>query len=76
MKEITGLQPKIRRQILGKLVELEKNSHPQDSKALKGEEDAYRVDSGEYRISYHIDKKSRVITVFRVRHRKDVYRGL
>ena len=75
-KEITGLQPKIRRQILGKIVELEKNPHPQDSKALKGEEDAYRVDSGEYRILYHIDKKSRAITVFRVRHRKDVYRGI
>ena len=49
-KEIADLQPKIRRQILGKIVELEKNPHPQDSKALKGEEDAYRVDSGEYRI--------------------------
>ncbi len=55
-KEIAELQPKIRRQILGKIVELEKNPHPQDSKSLKGEEDAYRVDSGEYRILYHIKK--------------------
>lgn len=40
------------------------------------EEDAFRVDSGNYRVLYHINRQKKEVTVFRVRHRKDVYRGL
>ncbi len=75
-KEVAGLPPKIRRQILGRIIALEKKPWPHDSISLHGGEDAFRVDSGNYRILYHIDTKTREVTVFRVRHRKDVYRGL
>ncbi len=75
-KEIASIPQKVRRQLLGRILALEKDPRPRDSIALKGEEDAFRVDSGNYRILYHIDTKSREVTIFRVRHRKDVYRGL
>ncbi len=37
---------------------------------------AYRARVGDHRIVYEIDDASRVLTVTRVRHRRDVYRKL
>ena len=39
-----------------------------DSKKLKGSKTSYRVKSGDYRILYRIDKSSRTITIFHVKH--------
>jgi len=75
-KEIRRLAPKIRRQILEKLVGLETNPGPQDVRRLHGVERGYRVDSGEYRILYEIDDAERRVVVRVVKHRKDVYRNL
>jgi len=75
-KEIRRLAPKIRRQILEKLVGLETNPRPQDVRRLHGVERGYRVDSGEYRILYEIDDAERRVVVRVVKHRKDVYRNL
>jgi len=75
-KEIAGLTPKIRRQVVEKVLTLEVNPRPQDVKPLKGEQDAYRVDSGEYRILFHRDEQTKEVTIFRVNHRRDVYRNL
>jgi mRNA interferase RelE/StbE len=75
-KEIRRLAPKIRRQILEKLVGLETNPRPQDVRRLHGVERSYRVDSGEYRILYEIDDAERRAVVRVVKHRKDVYRNL
>jgi mRNA interferase RelE/StbE len=36
----------------------------------------YRIRVGEYRVLYDIDDADRVVTVLRVRHRRDAYRGL
>jgi mRNA interferase RelE/StbE len=46
--------------------------YPQ-SKALKGE-DKRRLRVGDYRVVYSVDEEQKTITIFRVRHRKDVYR--
>lgn len=75
-KEIRRLAPKIRRQILEKLVGLETNPRPQDVRRLHVVERGYRVDSGEYRILYEIDDAERRVVVRLVKHRKDVYRNL
>lgn len=75
-KEIRRFAPKIRRQILEKLVGLETNPRPQDVRRLHGVERGYRVDSGEYRILYEIDDAERRVVVRVVKHRKDVYRNL
>ncbi|MSQ14530.1 MAG: type II toxin-antitoxin system RelE/ParE family toxin [Dehalococcoidia bacterium] len=76
VREISRRHPRIRGQVNSKIFSLEDNPRPQDIKPLKGEEDAYRVESGEYRILFHLDEKAKVVTIFRVRHRKDAYRGL
>ena len=47
---------------------------PPNSRKLKGEEHAYRIRVGDYRIIYDVLQEVLVILVLRVGHRKDVYR--
>nr|WP_228041552.1 type II toxin-antitoxin system RelE/ParE family toxin [Planktothrix mougeotii] len=59
-----------------KLFSLQTNPFPQDYKKLKGFEESYRVDQGEYRILYIIDDDK--IKVFKIGKRNDdeVYQNL
>jgi mRNA interferase RelE/StbE len=76
VKEIGRLPPKIRSQIEGRLEALATHPRPHDAKRLVGRRRGYRLDAGEYRILYDIDDSGRVVAVWRVKHRKDVYRNL
>jgi mRNA interferase RelE/StbE len=37
--------------------------------------DGYRLRCGDYRILYVVDDKAKLVTVYRVKHRRDAYRG-
>lgn len=79
-KEMVALPPKISVQVqraIDRLVfTINSGQRPQDIKPLKGEDNAYRIDTGEYRVAFELDDKARLVIVYRVRHRKDVYRNL
>ncbi len=76
VRQVGRLQAKIRSQIDRRFEELKSNPRPHDSKRLVGRHKSYRIDSGEYRILYDVDDEIRLVAVWRVRHRKDVYRNL
>lgn len=62
---------------IGKKIDnLVKNPRPQGVEKLSGEENIYRVRSGDYRIIYQIEDKILHILVLKVGHRKEVYRKL
>ena len=44
------------------------------SEKLAGYANRYRIRQGQYRIIYHIDDERHEVTIFKVGHRKDVYR--
>lgn len=46
---------------------------PPGSKKLTAQ-DGYRIRRGKYRILYTIDDKSRTVKIYRVGHRREVYR--
>jgi mRNA interferase RelE/StbE len=75
-KFIFSLPPKHKRQIKDRILDLQNNPIPHDSKKLLGYEQYIRIDSGEYRIIYKYDKKKDLITVVLVGRRNDgeVYR--
>ena len=79
-KEILHLPAKIRRQVEATIDRLlssvNAGEHLQDVRPLQGEPDAYRIDSGEYRVLFYLDRDARLITVSRVRHRREAYRNL
>jgi mRNA interferase RelE/StbE len=72
------LQPKIAAQIAKKVLSLNIDPLPTDSKKLKGYSGYYRVDSGEYRIVYRFKPKEDLVEVILVGKRNDdeVYQKL
>ena len=47
---------------------------PEGCRKLKGEESAYRIRQGKYRIIYEVLDKKLVILVLKIGHRKDIYK--
>jgi len=58
-------------EVIGALADDPRPSTSQELEGLVG----YRIHSGDYRILYVIDDKAKVVTIYRVKHRRDVYRG-
>ncbi|MBW8049663.1 MAG: type II toxin-antitoxin system RelE/ParE family toxin [Cytophagales bacterium] len=52
---------------------LEDNPRPFGIQKLSVDE-GYRIRSGNYRILFEIDDKEKLIFIYRIKHRKDVYR--
>jgi len=73
-KDIRSLPPKDIASIISRLSELAKNPRPRQSKKLIGSDEDYRLRVGNYRILYTIDDKEKVVVIYRIRHRKEVYR--
>lgn len=60
--------------IVEKIGGLADDPRPKGSEKLAGYDDRYRVCQGYYRIVYMIDDKAMEVTIYKVGHRKDVYR--
>jgi mRNA interferase RelE/StbE len=75
---LKGLQPKVAAQIAKKVLSLNLEPLPADSKQLKGYSGYYRVDSGEYRIIYQFNPDENLVEVILVGKRNDdeVYKKL
>ncbi|MCL0040742.1 type II toxin-antitoxin system RelE/ParE family toxin [Thermodesulfovibrionales bacterium] len=54
---------------------LENNPRPKGVKKLAGKKkEGWRIRVGDYRILYRIDDDRRLILIYRIRHRSEVYR--
>ena len=60
--------------IVANIHDLSANPRPTQSKKLKGSINYYRLRKGNYRILYAIDEQAKEIIIYKVKHRKDVYR--
>jgi mRNA interferase RelE/StbE len=75
---LKGLQPKIAAQISKKVLSLNVDPLPSDTKALVGYSDYYRVDIGEYRVVYRFMPEQDLVEIILVgkRNDDDVYKKL
>jgi mRNA interferase RelE/StbE len=64
-----------RLKIINALLELEQNPRPRGIEKVRGTE-LWRIREGDYRIVFFIDDVEKIITIVRIGHRRDVYRGL
>ncbi|MCB9007599.1 MAG: type II toxin-antitoxin system RelE/ParE family toxin [Ardenticatenaceae bacterium] len=55
------------------ILALRQEPRPAGIRKLKGKFEGWRVRVGDYRIIYQIDDSARIVTIVRVRHRRDVY---
>jgi len=74
-KDLKSIPKPLRARALNVVEDLARD--PYQGKPLAGPyQGLYRFRVGEYRSVYSIEKKRLVVFVLRIRHRKDVYRGL
>ena len=74
-KELEAVDSKLdRRRIVDKIALLGEEPRPHGSETLAGFDDRYRIRQGRFRIVYLIDDASRQLTIYKIGHRKDVYR--
>jgi mRNA interferase RelE/StbE len=74
-KELEAVGTKAdRTRIVGKIQALATSPRPNGSEKLAGFDGRYRVRQGHYRVVYEIDDAASAVTIYKVGHRKDVYR--
>lgn len=74
-KELDAIDSKADRQrIVSRIQSLGDEPRPQGSEKLAGFSDRYRIRQGQYRVVYLIDDARREATVFKIGHRREVYR--
>lgn len=73
-KELSRIRPDIGMKLLSAIESLASNPKPRQSHKLHVSNISYRLRVGDYRILYQIDDESKLITVYKVGHRREVYR--
>ena len=74
-KELEAVEPRgVRIRIVARIQALTSTPRPPGSQKLAGEEERYRIRQGAYRIVYSVDDDARIVEVFKIGHRREVYR--
>jgi mRNA interferase RelE/StbE len=63
-----------RERLVTRIQGLTTNPRPHGSEKLAGYANRYRVRQGNFRIVYLIDDEASAVTIYKIGHRKDVYR--
>lgn len=72
-REYRDLPARVREQVADAINDLQGNPRPPGSKKLVGS-GGYRIRTGNYRILYTIDDAESIVRVYRIGHRREVYR--
>jgi mRNA interferase RelE/StbE len=72
-RQIKKLPPEYFKLVRQHIKELADNPRPFGAEKLTNKE-GYKLRVGVYRVLYTIDDKEQVVTVYRVKHRREVYR--
>ncbi len=74
LRDLRALAPTLLRRIDARIRALGEQPRPPGVEKLTESEGLYRLRVGDYRILYEVDDARQMVTVARVRHRRDVYR--
>ena len=72
-REFLDLSDEMAGRISDAIEDLQVQPRPPGAKRLSGRE-GYRVRKGDWRILYTVDDKARLVRIYRIGHRKEVYR--
>lgn len=73
LKDLDSLPDKEVKKIAKRLLQLKENPRPIGVQKLSSDE-GYRIRIGNYRILFEVNDESQIIFVYRIKHRKDVYK--
>jgi mRNA interferase RelE/StbE len=72
-KDLESIPKEYARLIAQHIDSLENDPRPNDSKKLKGDA-GFSLRVGTYRVLYDIDDETKVVTIYRIKHRREAYR--
>ncbi|HEX9756643.1 MAG TPA: type II toxin-antitoxin system RelE/ParE family toxin [Nitrospiria bacterium] len=75
-KQLTKIPKKDLTRIDKIILSLTSNPFPQQIKQLHTKPKTFRIRQGDYRILYTVDDLRKEVTIFAIKHRKEVYREL
>lgn len=73
-KDLRRLDDQTHDRVVRQIAALGKEPRPTGAKKLSGKANDWRIRVGDYRVLYEIADAIRVVRVYRVRHRREVYR--
>ena len=74
-REFRRLPIRVKERVRATVEALADDPRPQGCKKLRGV-GAYRVRVGDYRVIYDVDDVAQVVTILRIKHRREAYRNL
>ena len=74
-RDFRRLPSQIKQRTILAIDDLANEPRPLGCSKLRGR-NAYRIRVGDYRVPYEVDDQRGIVTVMRVKHRKDIYRDL
>ena len=73
IKDLDKLPNKEAEKISFRIFQLQDNPRPVGIQKLNNEE-GYRIRSGNYRVLYEVNDKLKIVYIYRIKHRKEVYK--
>jgi mRNA interferase RelE/StbE len=73
-KDLRRLSDNVHDRVIEGISTLASNPRPPGAKKLSGSASNWRIRVGDYRVLYEIADTVRIVRVYRVRHRRDVYK--
>ena len=73
-RDVRGIENIYLARIMEAIRGLANDPFPPGHKRLKGARSGYRIRVGQYRVVYEVDIQAASVTIFHIRHRKEVYR--
>jgi mRNA interferase RelE/StbE len=73
-RQFAGLPVDVQARLRPRIDALADNPRPQGVKKLVGEEELYRLRTGDYQIIYQVRDKVLLVLVVKIGHRRDIYR--
>jgi mRNA interferase RelE/StbE len=72
-KELEELPDNVLARVAAKIDSLAQNARPSGCAKLKGFKNQWRVRVGDWRILYTIDDGAKLVSITRIKHRREVY---
>ena len=74
VKELAKVRPDMGMRLLKFIESLASDPKPRKSHKLSGSINCYRLRVGDYRVLYQVDDKEELVTIYKIGHRREVYR--
>ena len=74
LRELKRIDRQVIPRIITAIENLKETPFPDGCRKLKGSEHTYRIRVGDYRVIYTLQEEKILLTIIRIRHRKEVYR--